>query len=223
MAVTHEHTGERRGFFSEVAPMTPLTESAAGVAVIILAILGLAHVAPASLAAIAVIVTGGAFLLQMATEAGGYGLAWATSENTDALAVEFGGGMAVEFLAGGTGIVLGILALLGIAPLPLTATAVIIFGAVLLISGGMAAQVSAQRIAASPTVDPALRAMARHASGAATAARALIGLTAIVLGILALVQFEASILLLVGLLAVGAALLLSSAATAAADVTALRK
>jgi hypothetical protein len=222
MAVTHEQAGERRGFFSEVAPMTPLTESAAGVAVIILAILGLAHVAPASLAAIAVIVAGGAFLLQMATEAGGYGQAWATSEDTGALAAEFGGGMAVEFLVGGAGIVLGILALLGIAPFPLIGAAVIIFGAVLLISGGMAAQLSAQRISAS-TVDPALRAMARHASGAATAARALIGLAAIVLGILALVQLDAGILLLVGLLAVGAALLLSSAATAAADVSALRK
>jgi hypothetical protein len=222
MAVTHEQTGERRGFFSEVAPMTPLTESAAGVAVIILSILGLAHVAPASLAAIAVIVAGGAFLLQMATEAGGYGQAWATTESSDVLAAEFGGGMAVEFLVGGAGIVLGILALLGIAPLPLIASALIIFGAVLLIGSGMAAQASAQRITAS-AVDPALRAMARQASGAAAAARALIGLAAVVLGILALVQLDPTILVLVGLLAVGSALLLSSAATAAADASMFRK
>jgi hypothetical protein len=220
MAITHEHAGEQRGFLPEVAPLTPLTESAAGVAVVILAILGLANIAPMALAAIATIVTGGAFLLQTATDAGGYGWAWGGREGIGLAPADFAGGVAVEFLAGGAGIVLGILALLGIGSLPLLASALIIFGGVLLVSSGMSAAAGAHRVAAL-NADPELQHMVRQAAGAA--ARALTGLAAIVLGILALVHFDATILVLVGLLAVGGSQLLSGAAFAAAEAGALHQ
>jgi hypothetical protein len=213
MAVTHEQPREHSIFFSEVSPITPLTESAAGVAIVILAILGLADVAPIALAAIAVIVAGGAFLLQTVTDAGDYGRVFTTRDGAHPASAWLGGGLAVEFLAGGAGVVLGILTLLGIGSLPLVTTALIIFGGVLLVSSGMTAHLSAQRIDAA-TADPGLQAVARQASGAAAAARALIGLAAIVLGILALVHVDATILVLSGLLAVGGSLLLSGAAEA---------
>jgi hypothetical protein len=222
MAITHEHAGEQRGFLPEVAPLTPLTESAAGVAVVILAILGLANIAPMALAAIATIVTGGAFLLQTATDAGGYGWAWGGREGTGLAPADFAGGVAVEFLAGGAGIVLGILALLGIGSLPLLASALIIFGGVLLVSSGMSAAAGAHRVAAL-NADPELQHMVRQAAGAGAAARALTGLAAIVLGILALVHFDATILVLVGLLAVGGSQLLRGAAFAAAEAGALHQ
>ena len=220
MAVTHgSPTGH--DFFSDVA-ITPMTESAAGVAVIILAILGLADIAPQALGAIAAIVIGAALLLQAATDVGAYGKAMATSGKGSLSAAEFGGGIAVAFLAGCTGVVLGVLALLGVAALPLVAVALMVFGSVLLIGGGMTAAMSLPRIDA-VTAEPEPQATAHPASRTAAAASALIGLAGIVLGILALVHLQMTILVLVGLLSIGAALLLGGVATAAEEAAMLRR
>lgn len=215
MAVTHEG----RGLLTEAGSMGPLTEAAAGLAVIVLAIIGLANVAPFDLAAIATIVVGAALLLQVANAASEY--VWEADKSAVATSggADFGNAMAGGFMAGGVGIVLGILALLGIGSMLLVAAALIVFGGALLLSAGITAEVSWARIGAE--VDAA-HAMARQAATAAGGAQALIGLAVVILGILALLEIHAGALVLVGLLALGASLLLTSAAIAGAAMSIVR-
>jgi hypothetical protein len=126
-----------------------------------------------------------------------------------------GTGMTLEFLAGGAGIVLGILALLTPATLVLSAAALIVFGGTLLLSAGATAHTSAmQGESAGFSAQPLLREAAKVSSGA----QIMIGIGAIVLGILALVGLHAAILALVGQLAIGASLLMAGAGPSVAGL-----
>ena len=215
MAVTQEGKGLQSGLASVAPVMEPAIEAGAGIAVVVLTILGLADVSPGALAAIATIVIGAGLLMQVADAGTEYARLTAKSDAAPLTGVMFGGGATVGFLAGGVGIVLGILALLGVNAAHLTPAALIVFGGALLLSAGVSAEMNKARIHAS-SESAAARAMAEQAATAAAGAQALIGLAAIILGILALVPTHATILLLVGLLAVGASLLLTAAATAGA-------
>ncbi len=93
-----------------------------------------------------------------------------------------------EFLGGVTGIIMGILALLGIAPLTLLSVAVLVLGATYLFSG--------------------LSSMASSSQG-------LMGVSALVLGILALIGLSPLVLVLAGLVCLGASALLHGAAIGA--------
>jgi hypothetical protein len=142
-----------------------------------------------------------------------------------------------EVLAGAAGVVLGVLALLGLSELVLLPVAVIVFGASLLIAGfsaPLAASVAVRRreSAVSDTelelpgmrpddsiaraLDPA-EATARATpldqliEAPPTGAQLLVGLAAVVLGILALLGHSPMILTLVALLCVGCMELLSGA------------
>ncbi len=101
-------------------------EAVAGAGALVLAILGLAGVFPTILASIAVIAAGAGFLFQGA----------AVAARHQRLAAEAGGGeaeieagMGAEMLGGIAGITLGILALVGVATMPLLAISIIVFGA----------------------------------------------------------------------------------------------
>jgi hypothetical protein len=118
-----------------------------------------------------------------------------------------GGEVMADCLCGFAGIVLGVLALVGIDAATLLAAALIVFGDYLLLSGiiGMGARVLS-------IADATDTQMASYPlSAAASGAEILIGLTAIVLGLLSLILVPSSGLVLVGFLTVGAALLLVSA------------
>jgi uncharacterized membrane protein YkgB len=215
MAVTQEDKGLPSAMTSVGPVMEPAIEAAAGIAVVVLTILGLADVSPGALAAIATIVIGAGLLMQVADAGTEYARLTSRSDAAPLSSAMFGGGAMVSFLAGGVGIVLGILALLGVSPMHLTPAALIVFGGALLLSAGVTAEMNRARIRASND-SAAARAVAEQAATAAAGAQALIGLAAIILGILALVPTHATILVLVGLLAVGASLLLTAAATAGA-------
>lgn len=142
-----------------------LGEAIGSIAVIALAIAGLAGVWSMNIAAIAVIVLAAAILI-----AGGV-----FTERE--MLVRRGELASTELLAGLTGIVLGILALLGTAPGTLISVATIVFGACLLFS--------------------------RMVDGA-FGSRMLVGIGAVVLGILAVVGLSQTTLVLVALLCLGA-------------------
>lgn len=178
-----------------------LPELAAGIAVIILTILGLAGVSPPFLVAIAVIVFGVALVL-------GGRAAVAELHRVLARHTTIGGavgvtnGWSMVFLAGIAGIVLGILALLGVASAQLVAIAVIAFGAALLISANATLRVrvlAGTMGAANPTVDRLVQEAASDNAGLQT----MVGLAAIVLGILALSGFAPTTLVLIALLGLG--------------------
>ncbi len=199
-------------------------EALGGVAAIVLAILGLAGLVPIYLAAIAAIAMGvsllfeggviSARLVDLLEEVGGGALD----------AEELGGGLTAEFVGGATGVILGILALLDLAPEVLVPAAIIVFGATLLLSGGGARRIGSvsTRRDVSDEVRMIAWQVARRARAEAAGAQVLIGLGAAVLGILALVGFDPATLSLVAFLALGAAVLMSGTAVASRWHTVVR-
>jgi hypothetical protein len=183
-----------RGRLTEAEPVGLLTEGAAGIAVIVLAIIALAGVSVEILASIATIVIGAGLMVQGFNSAAEHAKAMAVpapGTQTMAAAAEPTGDVMVDFLAGVTGVVLGILALIGVNAAHLVPAALIVFGGSLLLSGAIS--------------------MGERGVATAGGAEILTGLAAIVLGILSLVVHESSVLVLVGFLAVGATMLTVSA------------
>jgi hypothetical protein len=130
---------------------------------------------------------------------------------TDASMSGLGGGISAEFLAGGAGIVLGILALLGLEFEPLTAIAVIVFGCGLIMGSSVVSRLNALKASASGADSTAQKVVGEIVSGA-MGMQVLVGVSAVVLGILSLIGFEPLTLTLVALLAIGASSLLTGSA-----------
>ena len=170
-----------------------MVEAIGALATMALAIVGLAGVLSATVAAIATIVLGAAILL----ECGAFGAAAAVSP-TEAQ-VE-GGGLTAEFLGGVTGIVLGILALLGVASMTLLSVALLMFGASFLLSN-QGTQFGYRSLG--------------QARGFSGNGQVMTGLGALVLGILAVIGVAQMSLILVGLLALGTAALFSGSSLGA--------
>ena len=204
---------ENRGRTSEAEPIGLLTEGAAGIAVIVLTVLALAGISAEALASIAAIVIGVGLVVQAFNSAAEAARVMPANTAVSQQGVALGGEVMVDCLSGLTGIVLGILALVGINGAHLLPAALIVFGGSLLLNGAISMR---------PRTFPlgSARAETQFVSyegpAAASGAEVLIGLGAIVLGILSLMLVPSSLLVLVGFLAVGAALLLVSASFAGA-------
>jgi hypothetical protein len=175
-------------------------EALAGAVAVVLAILGLAHVQPNYMLPVTGIALGLALLFK-----GG------------AVAARCAGGacgtgrcaMSAEFLGGVGGIVLGVLALLGITPVTLLSVAVIVYGAAVLLGAGACARMGATEAMAA---EPASETMAAEAVAAALGAAVLVGLAVVILGILALVGFKPETLVFVAFLTLGASILIGGSA-----------
>jgi hypothetical protein len=98
-----------------------IPETIAGLVTVVLTILGLAHVVPEFLVAIATIVFGGALLLRGAATISEYARMNVPAAASPAVSSIGDSGVSAVFLAGAAGVVLGILALLGIGTTQLTA------------------------------------------------------------------------------------------------------
>jgi hypothetical protein len=192
-------------------PSGAMPELVAGLAVIVLTILGLAGVAPNFLVAIATIVFGVGLLLFGASEVATLNRCLSQRAAGNAVVGLALNGWSTIFLVGLGGIVLGILALLGVATTTLVAIAVIAFGGALLLNSRAAMHV---RLLAAPTPlqDEAQRRLAEDMAGDLAGTQTMSGLTAIVLGILALCGFAPVVLVFIALLALGCFILLSSSA-----------
>ncbi|WP_442756283.1 hypothetical protein ACNHKD_06615 [Methylocystis sp. JAN1] len=209
-----------------------LIDAIGGVATIVLAICGLVGVAPAYMTAIATIVFGVALLIQGGAMVSEYAqIAFPAGVGTTGSAENFGGNsLAVVFLVGAAGIVLGILALLGINSGTLTPVAVIAFGTALLLSSNAvwhlfllrrATRMSALSAGQSQFIGGEILA-SEMASGSA-GLQALAGLAAIVLGIIALAGNAYDMTLnLTALLALGATLVLTGSALSATVIGFMR-
>lgn len=194
-------------------------EAIAGVAAIVLAVLGLADIMPQYMAAIATIAVGVALVLECGVNAARYSRAVATTagQPVHTHAGDVGGGITAEFLGGLAGILLGVLALLNIVPEILLASAVVVFGASLLLSSGTLMELDS--LAASATGPEASAAPVPSPAGS----HVLVGLGAAVLGILALVGIAPRVLTLVALLSLGASIVLSGSAIGSRMFSAIRR
>jgi hypothetical protein len=175
-------------------------EAVGGIATIVLAILGLSGVSPDYLLAIATIVFGAALIIEGTSIVADY--THILSHSSGVIPPHVGtSGISAVFLAGVGGIILGVLALLGLYPATLSSAAIIVYGSALLFSSLAAASLHAlkSRIAGDPTMVDSLFETA--------GVKVLAGVAAIVLGILAAAGTLALKLDLIALLVLGAGML----------------
>ncbi len=190
------------------------TEALVGIGAVVLTIIGLAGVVPHLMLSIAVIAVGAALLIEGAAIAAEFSQLASRAGGGPATDLELGGGTAMEFLGGAAGVVLGILALIGVAPVMLNSIAAIVFGATLVLSTGSIGQLRE----VGPDYTTGERVARRTVTGG-VGVQALVGIGAIALGIIALVGYNPRLLTLVAVLAVGAALLITGAAVTARLMT----
>ncbi len=190
-----------------------LMDAVGGIAAAVIAIVGLTGFRPEQLTAIAVIVFGAAMLIQAGTLLSEYEIVLkALSMSPLSTSTEIGadGGMSIMFLGGIAGMVLGILALVGIAAAALTAVAIIVFGAALVLSSSsvrrlFVLQTPARRSAARTTTEMLAGEMASGSAGVQLAA----GLTTVVLGILSAAGQRSQTLMLTALIVLGVTFLMT--------------
>jgi hypothetical protein len=178
-----------------------LGETIAGTGAVVLAILGIIGLLPGVLDAIAVIAAG--FSVLVGSAALGARATRLVGERVKSNR-EIGGGLGLAAMAGVAGIVLGILALLDVSRLGLLSIAPIVLGAGMLVaSAAMARFEQFVRIE-----------RGTEAVYVASGAEVLVGVGAVVLGILALTGVAPMTLSLIGILGVGAAALMSGTSVA---------
>ena len=197
------------GVGSETAAYGGLVDAVGGVATVVLAIVALAGVHADVLAPIAVIVFGAALLIQGGAMLSEYAQ---TTLPAQISAEQFGAGsLSSMFLVGAAGIVLGVLALIGIASTALTSIAVIAFGAALVISSNSVRHLYLFRSAAmrSTAVQGGAQVLAGEMASGSAGVQLLAGLTGIVLGILAVTGTSPAILMLSALIVLGATVVLT--------------
>lgn len=195
----------------DTSAVGPMTEGAAGIAVIVLSILGLAAISPGVLTAIATVVIGVGLLIEAANTGLEYSRATGGAQPAGAVeTAQLGADVTVELMAGITGIVLGVLALIAAGTIMhLLPAALIVFGGALLLAGFSATTINTVRGMESATGGRVITMQSELAP--ARGVQVLVGVAAIVLGILSFVVAAAGTLLMVGFLVVGAALLATSA------------
>jgi hypothetical protein len=199
---------------AEAAAYGGLADAIGGIATIVLAIIALAGIHPEIILPIAIIVFGAALLIQGGTMLSEYAsiiFPAGSGGSSDQVGV---GSLSTLFLVGVAGIVLGILALLGIEMGILSAIAVIAFGSALLLSSNSVRNLYMMQSSASRSAAPrgGTELLAGEMASGSSSVQMLAGLTAIVLGILAVVGVKQNVLLLAALVVLGATVILTGSA-----------
>ncbi len=186
-------------------------EAIAGIGAVALSVIGLAHVYPDVLLAISGIAVGIGLLLEGSSLAVEHRklLSLIAPDKLEHINVDMG--MSVEVIAGLTAVVLGILSVLALNPDVLMPAAAIVVGTALLLSSGTTARLNALRLAGQDVEGPALH-VAREMVNGSAMTEVLVGISAVVLGILALIGVVPTVLTLVAFLAIGGSLALSGSA-----------
>lgn len=202
---------ERRPI-EELAGFT-LVEGVGGAGAVVLAVLGLIGVLPEALASISAIAIGISLLIGGGTVASQYSKFLVRTEPGYADIVR--GGLGMEVLCGFAGAVLGILALVGLAPLTLLPACAIVFGCALLMASAATARTNTMKQTTGDVAVMRRQELAREAVYAASASEVLMGAASAVLGILALANFSPLTLTLVAMLVIGTSVTLSGLSVAA--------
>jgi hypothetical protein len=201
-----------------------IAEAAGGLAIVVLAIIGLARTDIAALPGVAVIILGAALLAEGGAIAAEFSRLLSITSGGLADVGQFGSGMAMEFVMGAAVLVLGILALLGVASATLMAAAVVATGALLLLTASSVRQINQLKVATAGPSSEGTQALLVAASAGSTGFQVLAGIAAIVLGILALASGSTTVsFTLTGLLVLGASLALSGSALTGSIMRLLRR
>ncbi len=220
MSVTYSRETSLSG---ESAAYGGFVDALGGIATIVLAIIALSGVQSQVLLSIATIVFGAALLIQGGAMLTEFAQIEITAEE-EATAAASGGGLSALFLVGVAGIVLGVLALMGVHALMLDAIAAIAFGGALIVSASAVWQLLTSRSMASrfQTYSSMLRVVAAQVTAGSSVIQGIAGLAVIVLGILAVAGINGLMLTLVALLTAGAAIVLTGSTLSGAMIGFMR-
>ena len=186
-------------------------ETIGGLVAVVVAVIGLSYL-PIELAAIATIAIGVGLAAEGASIMARWREALRKLDGARFDRNELVGGVSTEVFGGVVGIVLGVLALIGMQPLVLLPVAAIVFGGSLLLGG--AAQ--PELVFLQPERNPRYARVTYSAIQASGGVMVLVGVGAAVLGILALLDVGPIVTLtLVAMLAIGAAMLFAGGALTA--------
>jgi len=210
---------EERQKSMEILTAGSVIEVVGGAGAVVLTILALSGIYPFNLGAISVIAVGAALLFAGGAVASRYSKIVNAVGRERTQEAELGGGTGAEFIGGAAGVVLGILALIDIAPITLMAISVIVFGGVFLLSSGT---ISTIEHFIEATRFERTGHLARNVVMSAAGVQALAGVGAAILGILALVGISPLTLCLVALLGLGASIVISGSALSGRLASALR-
>jgi hypothetical protein len=196
MELAAEHEA---GIFSATMP--------AALALVVLGILALAKIDPLLLVCIAVLVAGVLLASDSAALTRQIATALESKPNYHINGSQLPVGLNAGVFGGISGVVLGILAILNVAPHTLIAIAAIVFGAAVLFDFRARSQLRALRMTASDPSEYSARLAVAAASSSSTAS-IFTGVALVTLGILALTGLDVVVLIAVGLLGLGAYLLM---------------
>lgn len=223
---TLEHTGGVQVARSEKAVAgSSFAELIAGGGAIVLPILGLVGVLPMSLAAISFIAIGAAMMIAGGTLGTQAHALFSEARVVESSDTEFLGGANAQILGGGAVVALGILALLRVAPMALLPISAIVAGAAMILGAGTASRLGSFRYGTTD-LSASQREILRESVRASAGADVLVGLGAVVLGILVLAGIGSLAtmltLVLVAALALGGGLFLTGTTTGARMTALLR-
>jgi hypothetical protein len=169
----------------------------------------LANIFPSTLASIAVIAVGLALAFEGGTISSRYTALMPERDHKTQMIIRKGS-VTTLFLAGASGIALGILSLIGMVPNVLIPVSAIVFGAALILDSGANERLSAFEFRRSEQLKVSQRVI-KEADHSAAGIQVLIGIGGIVLGIIALNGIDPLILGLVAMLSFGTGNLLTGA------------
>jgi hypothetical protein len=195
-----------------------VVEGIGGIGAVVLAIIALTGTLALEFAAIAAIAIGVALIAEGGTITTRL-WRFLSAAGEERKVAELGGGMSAELLGGVTGSLLGLLALLHIAPTVLVPVAAIVLGAAVLLGTGAMSEASAFTLGHTGRADV----VARETIFAAAGAQMMVGIGAVVLGIVAIVGTHPVLLSLVAFLALGAWLVLGGTAVGGAVMAEFRR
>ncbi len=204
-----------------------ITESFASGAAIVLTLLGLGGVRPNLMLPIAVIIMGAAFLFEGVALSMRFSKLLSETSKDRLERAEFGVGLTCEYLGGVTGVVLGILSLLGIAPMILVPVSAIVFGLAFILSSGVTYRLDGLEIEGTEE-STRFKKIAHEAVRTSAVLEYVLGVGAMVLGIIGLVGVYAStagfatMISLVSLLVIGVAGLVTGAAVTSKMISLFR-
>jgi hypothetical protein len=228
MTITEQTHGVAEPATSQAA-YGGFADAIGGLATIVLAIIALSGLHSDMIVAIATIIFGAALLVHAGSMLSDYAHVIFPSGSSGAAANDFAGGsLSAVFLVGAAGIVLGILALLGIFAVQLTAIAVIAFGSALVLSSNaiwhlyMLKRSTMMTREAQDGWHTGSEILAGEMASGSAGMQALAGLAAAILGILAVVGTYPAVLTLVGLLVLGASIVLTGGALSGAALSFMR-
>ena len=199
-----------------------MAEGIAGAAAIALAIIGLAGTLSMLLLSIAIIAVGAGLAFQGASIASRFSDLLYRASQGRLQGLEFGAGMSAEVLGGAAGIALGILALVGVAPLTLGPIAAIVLGGGVLIGSSTSSRLN-MLLANSGNQEESTLRITRELMQASIDVQLLIGLASIALGILALLNIVPLYLTLVAMLSLGFSVLMGGTAVTTRMMSVFRR